>query len=40
MKSVEIDYCLLYETLCKECHLDFHNKYDRKGFPNILTLNN
>jgi 5-methylcytosine-specific restriction endonuclease McrA len=25
-------------TLCKDCHLLFHNKYGRKGFPNIFDV--
>jgi 5-methylcytosine-specific restriction endonuclease McrA len=36
---------LIYEvdngiTLCKDCHIDFHNKYGRKNFPNILLIIN
>jgi hypothetical protein len=25
-------------TMCKDCHLLFHNKYGRKNFPNITEL--
>ena len=43
--GVHEDLNLIYEisnglTLCKKCHLDFHNKYGRKGFPNILLIIN